>query len=87
MTLFIIRHYLGLRFEGDNFVIQPALYPNSPAVVADIRIRDGRLRLEIEGDGAIKNAIVNGTIMPPEADGSIRLNPDMLSGEVTIKTK
>ncbi len=86
MTLFIIRHYLGLRFEGDNLVIHPALYPDSPPVIADLRIRGERLRLEIEGSGSIKKAIINGKTMMPGADGSIRLGPDSLSGTVVIKT-
>ncbi len=86
ITLFIIRHYLGLRFEGGNLVIQPALYPDSPPVIADLRIRGGRLRLEIEGSGSIKKAIINGKTMMPGADGSIRLGPDFMSGTVVIKT-
>ncbi len=87
MTLFVIRHYLGIRFEGEELVIQPALYPNSPSVMADLRIRNGRLRLDIEGSGSIKKAIVNGKIMMPGADGALRLSPDSMSGIVIIKTK
>jgi cellobiose phosphorylase len=86
MTLFIIRHYLGVRFEGDQLVIQPALYPDSPPVIADLRIRNGRLRLNIEGSGSIKKAFVNGKTMMPGADGAIRLGPDSMSGTVVIKT-
>ncbi len=87
MTLFIIRHYLGIRFEGDELVIQPALYPNSPPVIADLRIRNGRLRLDIEGGGSIKKAIVNGITVIPGKDGALRLGPDSMSGTVIIKTK
>ncbi len=87
MTLFIIRHYLGLRFEGEELVIQPALYPGSPPVSADLRIRGGRLRLEIEGSGPIKEAIVNGKTVMPGGDGALRLGPDSMSGTVVIKIK
>jgi len=87
MTLFVIRHYLGLRFEGNELVIQPALYPDSPPVIADLRIQGGRLRLEIEGSGPIKEAIVNGKKMMPGEDGTLRLGPDSISGTVVIKTK
>ena len=87
MTLFIIRHYLGIRFEGEELVIQPALYPDSPPVEADLRIRNGRLHLEIEGSGPIKMAIVNGKTVMPGADGALRLGPDSMSGTVVIKTK
>ena len=87
MTLFIIRHYLGLRFDGDDLVIQPALYPGSPPVIADLRLRNGRLRLEIEGSGTTKSAMVNGKTILPGQDGTIRLGPDSMSGKVVIKIK
>jgi hypothetical protein len=85
ITLFIIRHYLGIRFEGNELVIQPALYPDSPPVIADLRIRNGRLHLEVEGSGSIKTALLDGRKIMPAADGSIRLNPDAMSGTVNIK--
>ena len=87
MTLFIIRHYLGVRFEGDELVIQPALYPDSPPVMAELRIRHGRLFLDIERSGAIKEAIVNGKTRMPGPDGAIRLDPGSMSGTVVIKTR
>ena len=87
MTLFIIRHYLGIRFEGPQLVIQPALYPDNPPVIADLRLRNGRLRLDIEGSGTIKKAIVNGEIVLPGPDGAIRLGPDSMSGTIVIKTR
>ena len=55
--------------------------------MADLRIRNGRLRLDIEGSGPIKKAIVNGKTMMPGADGTLRLSPDSMSGTVLIKTK
>jgi hypothetical protein len=87
MTLFIIRHYLGIRFDSDELVIQPALYPDSPPVKADLRVRNGRLCLEIDGSGPIKEAIVNGNTVRPGADGAIRLGPGSTSGTVIIKTE
>ncbi|NOY61017.1 MAG: hypothetical protein GXO75_19070 [Calditrichaeota bacterium] len=87
MTLFIIRHYLGLRFEDGELVIQPALYPGSPPLTADIRVRSGRLHLQINGSGAIKEAIVNGKTVMPGTDGAIRLGRDAMSGTVVIRTK
>jgi len=85
ITLFIIRHYLGIRFEGNELVIQPALYPDSPPVTADLRIRNGRLRLEIAEGGSIKTALLDGRMILPEADGSIRVDPDSISGTVNVK--
>ena len=85
MTLFIIRHYLGIRFEGEDLVIQPALYPNSPPLIADLRIRKGRLHLEIEGNGPYKTILVNGMKKISEKDGSIHLNPGSLTGTVEVK--
>lgn len=87
MTLFIIRHYLGIRFEDDQLVIQPALYPNSPPVSVNLRVRDGHIHIDIEGSEPIKEAIVNGKAITPDTDGAIRLGPDSMSGTVSIKTK
>jgi hypothetical protein len=86
IALFIVRHYLGVRFERGQVVIKPALYPGSPPVTADLRFRQGRLRLEIDGSGPIREARVNGSPVKPGADGSIRLPREFLSGSVTVYT-
>jgi len=31
VALFVVRHYLGVRFDGDQVVLRPALYPGSPS--------------------------------------------------------
>ena len=54
---------------------------------ADIRVRRGRLHLEIEGSGIIKRAIVNGKTVMPGTGGAIRLGRDDMSGTVVIKTR
>ena len=86
IALFIVRHYLGVRFEGGQVVIKPALYPGSPPLTADLRFRQGRLRLAIDGSGPIREATVNGSAVKPGTDGSIRLPRKFLSGSVTIHT-
>ena len=54
--LFIVRHWLGVRFEGGRLVLRPALYPRTGPVSADLRFRKGRLKLEITGSGPIEFA-------------------------------
>jgi hypothetical protein len=86
IALFVVRHILGIRFEGARVVIRPALYPQGPPVSADLRFRKGRLRLKIEGSGKIKRADLDGKKLHPCPDGSIILPEDFTSGTVRIRT-
>ncbi|MDO8588026.1 MAG: hypothetical protein Q7T82_13440 [Armatimonadota bacterium] len=86
VSLFVIRHLLGISFEGDRLTIKPALYPGSPAVKADLRFRHSRLKLTVNGSGPMKYAEVNGKRMKPGADGVLRLPKDFRGGTVTIHT-
>ena len=85
IALFAVRHYLGVRFENRALVIRPALYPGSPPVSADLRFRRARLRLDIDGSGPIRQAVVNGKTARIEKDGSLRLPPDFEGGTVDIR--
>ena len=85
MALFVVRHYLGVNFEHGALAIRPALYPGSPPVQADLRYRQGRLRLEISGGGPIKSARVNGNKVKPGKDGALHLPPDFAGGRVVIQ--
>jgi hypothetical protein len=80
VTLFVVRHYLGVHFNGDKLVITPKLYPASqqlsgnksqPVVTADLRFRQGRLILEIQPGGRLKKVAYNGRLLRVSRDGSI----------------
>jgi len=86
ILLFVVRHWLGVHFEGDRLVIHPALYPGSRTVIADLRFRKGRLRLEVHGSGPVQSALVNGTVIQPSADGSVYIPMDFQAGTVIIET-
>jgi hypothetical protein len=86
MALFVVRHYLGVNFEHGALAIRPALYPGSPPVQADLRFRQGRLRLEVSGSGPIKSARVNDKKVKPGKDGNLRLPADFAGGTVVIET-
>lgn len=86
IALFVVRHWLGARFEGDTLVLRPALYPGSPPVSADLRFRRHRLRLEINGSGPIQSARVNGVKLKPRADGALCLPRDFAGGAAVIRT-
>ena len=85
VALFVVRHYLGVNFERGVLAIRPALYPDSPPVRADLRYRQGRLRLEVSGSGPVKSAKVNGRNIKPGKDGVLRLPADFASGTVLIE--
>jgi len=84
IALFCVRHYLGVRFENGAVVICPALYPGSPPVSADLRFRQRRLRLDIDGSGPAQTAKINGKTLRAEADGSVRLPTDFVGGTVSV---
>ena len=87
ISLFCVRHWLGVHFEGETLVIQPALYPGSPPVSADLRYRAGRLRLRIDGNGPIREARVDGAKLKPDPSGALRLPADFRGGTVVIRTR
>jgi hypothetical protein len=87
LPYFVVRHYLGVTFEDDNVVIRPKLYPNSPPVQADLRFRQGRLRIAIDGSGPIASASLDGKPTVVSADGAVRLPGDFAGGSLVVKTK
>ncbi len=87
IALFVIRHWLGVNFEGDRLVVRPVLYPGTDAVQANLRFRAARLHLQIDGAGPIAGAAVDGAAMKPDADGFLRLPLDFAGGNITIHTK
>jgi hypothetical protein len=87
IALFVVRHWLGVSFEGSRVVLRPALFPGSAAVRANLRFRTARLQLQIDGAGAISNAQVNGVTIEPGADGALRLPSDFTGGHIIIHTK
>ncbi len=87
VSLFVVRHWLGVRFEGERVVLRPALYPHSGPVKADLRFRQGRLRLEISGPGPIEFAELDGRRLEPDRDGAVRLPADLQGGRVVLHMK
>jgi hypothetical protein len=86
ITLFVIYHWLGVRFEGGKVVLRPNLYPRSPSVMANLRFRKGRLHLEIDGSGPVRTARVNGIKVKLNTDGSVTLPADFTQGTVILHT-
>ena len=76
-----------MNFEHGALAIRPALYPDSPPVTADLRYRQGRLRLEISGSGLVKSARVNGKKIKPSKDGVLRLPAESAGGTVVIEAE
>jgi len=84
ISLFIVRHLLGVRFEEQTLVLKPAIYPNSPPLRADLRFHQGRLRLDIPGAGPMGSAKVNGQLVAADRDGAIRLPAAFAGGTVVF---
>lgn len=82
VSLFVIRHLLGVRFEGEQLVLEPALYPGSGPLRADLRFRQGRLELEVPGAGRVEKARVNGAMVRADPPGVIRLPREFAGGSV-----
>ncbi len=82
--VFVVRHWLGVRFEGRRLVFQPAPFPGDPPCKADLRFRGERIHLEISGSGSISGATVDGQVLAPDSDGRLRLPEDWAGGHVRI---
>lgn len=87
VSLFIVRHLLGARFEGDQLILKPALYPNSPPLAADLRFRGARLQLEIPAAGPLAYALVNDRRVEPRPDGALALPADFAGGRVVVRLR
>jgi hypothetical protein len=84
ISLFVVRHWLGVRFEGDRLLVKPMLYPGSPPVTADLRFRNARLQLGIPGAGTVRYADVNGRRMLPRKDGALEFPAGFEGGQVVL---
>ncbi len=87
VVLFMVRHWLGLAFEGNDLVLRPNLFPQSSGCSADLRFRSSRIRLELDGPGAVGYAMINGRKFLPRKDGSIVVPREMMSGDIAIAVK
>jgi hypothetical protein len=86
ISLFVVRHVLGIHFDGNALVVKPSLYPDSPPMKADLRFRKGRLKLAIPGPGPIQFAEVNGQRVEPDRDGALRLPAEFDGGSIVLHT-
>jgi hypothetical protein len=87
LPYFVVRHYLGIRFEEGGVVIRPKLYPKSPAIRANLRFHESRLRIAIDGGGPIASASLDGKPIAVGAGGAVRLPLDFAGGSLLLKTK
>ncbi len=85
LALFVVRHYLGVRFEHGALVIHPILYPASPPISANLRFRQSRLELQIDHAGPWRKAFVNGKAVKLGTNGTLRLPRDFAGGKVTLR--
>lgn len=84
VTVFMVRHMLGVWFEGNDLVLRPHLFPADGDCRADLRFRAARIRLTISGSTAPAFATVNGIRISAREDGSIVIPERMLTGELTV---
>ena len=85
VVVFAVRHWLGLRFEGNDLIVRPNLFAQERDCKANLRFRSSRIRLEIDKAGHVGYALINGTKMLPRQDGAIQVPAKMLSGSLDIK--
>ncbi|MCL5020409.1 MAG: hypothetical protein M1339_01840 [Bacteroidetes bacterium] len=87
VALFVIKYWLGFGFENGRVLIKPNLYPGTGRVQADLRFRNSRIKLTIEGYGRAKYAVVNGKTLLPRKDGSLLLPAGFSGGSVIVRTR
>ncbi len=84
ITYFVIHHVLGLKFQGNNLTIKPALYDEMLPLKADLRYRKGRINIEIKRKGSMRYALINGKKIKPSDNGEITVPDSFTEGNITI---
>jgi hypothetical protein len=76
VTSFVVRHWLGVKISGDELIIKPNLYADTQNVSTDLRFRQERLVIQIDGNGKKEVMRVNGKVLSPNKAGEykIRIN-------------
>lgn len=82
---FVVKHWLGIRFVNGHLVIKPNLFPGSKKVAANLRFRKSRIKLVIDGEGRVKEALINGSVVKPDKDGAIVVPTDFNGGSIRIE--
>jgi hypothetical protein len=82
--VFVVRHLLGVRFEGRDLIVKPAPFPGQPPCVADLRFRDQWIHLVVSGSGAIASASLDGRDVSVESGGGVRLPEGWSGGTLRI---
>ena len=67
--------------------IKPALYKTTAPIKAELRYLKGRFTVDIDGNGAVDYAMVNGVKVMPVKQGAIEISPDFKSGTIHIFTR
>ncbi len=87
VSYFMVHHLLGIKFKGNLMTIKPVLYKTTAPVKADIRYKTGRFTIDIDGNGPIVEATINGVKLKPNKEGAIEVPTDFKSGKILIFTK
>lgn len=87
VSYFVVHHLLGVKFIGNQMVIKPVLYPDMNSVKANLRYRDRRIDLTINGSQKLVYAIVNGVKIKPDKQGAIWLPQSFNGGTIQIECK
>lgn len=76
ITSFVIHHWLGITIGDEQVFIEPAFFSGDQEVTADLRFRDGRIKIDIEKKGNKYRCRVNGNQLREKGNGvfEIRLS-------------
>lgn len=73
VTSFVVRHWLGVKINGDELVIKPNLYADTKNVSTDLRFRLERLKIQIDRNGKKEVMRVNGKVLSPNKAGEYKI--------------
>jgi hypothetical protein len=87
VSYFIVHHLLGIKFKGGIMTIKPALYKTTAPIKADLHYRFERFTIDIDGNGPVEYATINGVKVIPNKDGAIEISNNFKSGTIHIFAK
>ena len=73
VTSFVVRHWLGIKVTGEYLILRPNLFPCAQTASADLRFRNGRLKIEINREGGREVINVNGKEIRKDENGVFKV--------------
>jgi hypothetical protein len=74
VATFVVRDWLGVRFDGRTLVVAPRMFPDQGGCTARIRYRSSWIELQIGTNGRLESVSLSGKRYLPGPGGEVRID-------------